>query len=311
VSFLQRFRGVQKGPEIPWRKYLSVTRLRQVISARAPSDPFGTDREKAIIPCIRSDGGLYPQGLEGGHALTPDDSAKPDRGSEWFVPRFGSPKFRRAIGLLFLPYTAMVIAFSVIGSMLAPELHWDRVAAIGFIYFLGLGIGAHALDALGSQTKKPWGDVFGKRQLWFLAGCSLTMAYLVAAYFMVRFVPNLIFIALIEGFFVFAYNLEWFGGRYHTDGWFAFSWGFLPVLAGYVMQTNTLSVAVLPVALSMALFSLVEIKASRPYKALKQCGPHLEETDRALMIRLEVILKSISLGVIVLGGGLLLFRLFD
>jgi len=243
--------------------------------------------------------------------LTPDDSAKPDRGSEWFVPRFGSPKFRRAIGLLFLPYTAMVVSFTVIGSMLAPDLHWDRVIAIAFTYFLGLGIGAHALDALGSKAKKPWGDVFGKRQLWLMAGCSLAAAYLVAAYFMVCFVPNLIFIALVEGFFVFAYNLEWFDGRYHTDGWFAFSWGFLPVLAGYVMQTNTLSVAVIAVALSMALFSLVEIKTSRPYKALKQCGAGLGEADRALMIRYEAILKSISLGVIALGMGLLLFRLFD
>jgi len=205
----------------------------------------------------------------------------------------------------------MVISFSVIGSVLAPDLHWDRVAAIGFIYFLGLGIGAHALDALGSKAKKPWGDAFGKRQLRLMAGCSLAAAYLVAAYFMVRFVPNLVFIALIEGFFVFAYNLEWFGGRYHTDGWFAFSWGFLPVLAGYVMQTNTVSVAVLPVALSTALFSLVEIKASRPYKALKQGGTGLGETDRSLMIRYEAILKSISLGVILLGAGLLLVRLSD
>ena len=242
--------------------------------------------------------------------MAPDDPVKPDRGSEWFVPQFGSARFRRAVGLLFLPYTAMVISFSVMGSMFARNLHWDRVAAIGFIYFLGLGVGAHALDALGSKAKKPWGDVFGKRQLWFIAGCSLTAAYLIAAYYMVRFVPNLLFIALLEGFFVFAYNLEWFGGRYHNDGWFAFSWGFLPVLAGYMIQTNTLSVAVLPVALSMALFSLVEIKASRPYKVLKQRGSSLGETDVSLMTQYEAILKSISLGVIMLGVGLLLFRLF-
>ncbi len=126
-----------------------------------------------------------------------------------------------------------------------------------------------------------------------------------------RFVPNRVVIALIEGFFVFAYNLEWFGGRYHTDGWFAFSWGFLPVLAGHVMQTNTVSVAALLMGLAMALFSLVEIKASRPYKLLKQRGPGLTEADRDQMMRFEAILKSISLGVIALGTGLALFRLFE
>src|SRR5690606_25863824 len=129
------------------------------------------------------------------------------------------------------------------------------------------------------------------------------------AYYIVRFVPNLVIIALIEGFFVFAYNLEWFGGRFHTDGWFAFSWGFLPVLAGYVMQTNTVSVAALLMGSAMALFGLCAIKASRPCKGLKHSVPGRPEADRGLMLRFEAILKSISLGVIALGTGLLLFRL--
>jgi hypothetical protein len=252
--------------------------------------------------------GLCPR--NGGLTLAPNDPLPADRSSEWFVPRFGSPKFRTAVGLLFLPYTAMVLSFCVIGSMLAHELHWDRVAAITLIYALGLGIGAHALDALGSKAQKPWGTVFDHRQLWLLAGGSLAAAYLIAAYYMMHGAPNLAFIALIEGFFVFAYNLEWFEGRFHTDGWFAFSWGFLPVLAGFTMQTNTISFTVLWVALSMALFSLVEIKASRPYKALKQRGPSLGEMELLLTDRYEAILKSVSLGTVALGLGLLLFRLF-
>jgi hypothetical protein len=236
---------------------------------------------------------------------------KDDRASEWFVPRFGSEKFRTAVGLLFLPYTGMVISFSVIGSMLSEVVHWDRVGAIAIIYFLGLGVGAHALDALGSkEANKPWGDVFTRRQLWLAAGASLGAAYLLAGYYIIRHVPLLALIAVLEGFFVFAYNLEWFKGRFHRDGWFAFSWGFLPVAAGYVIQTNGLSLSVLMAALSMALFSLVEIKASRPYKALKKRAPHLEADETGRMAHYESILKSISLGVIALGFGLLLFRLF-
>ena len=65
----------------------------------------------------------------------PEDGA---RLNEWFVPGFGPLRLRIAIGLLFLPYTGMVLAFTVIGSMLAGTVHWDRVAAIVVIYFLAL-----------------------------------------------------------------------------------------------------------------------------------------------------------------------------
>lgn len=238
------------------------------------------------------------------------ESRPADRRSEWFVPRFGPERFRCWVGLLFLPYTGMVLSFAVIGSMAADPIHWDRVLAIVIIYFLGLGIGAHALDALGSRGVKPWGTVFSRTQLWLLVYGSLTLAYGLAGYYMVRFVPWLAVPALLEGFFVFAYNLEWFQGRFHTDRWFAFSWGFLPVLAGIVMQTNTISLGGLILAVAMALFSLVEIKASRPYKELKRTSGPLREEDRWLLARYETILKSISLGVILLGGGVLIWRMF-
>lgn len=233
----------------------------------------------------------------------------PDRGSEWFVPHFGPAKFRSFVGLLFLPYTGMVLSFTVVGSMLAQTLYWNRVLAMVVIYFLGLGIAAHALDALGSRSLKPWGSIFTKGQLWMMALLSLTLAYALAIYYMVRYVPLLWVVAVAEGFFVFAYNLEWFGGRFHSDAWFAFSWGFLPVLAGYIMQTNKVSLWALTLAVAMALFSTVEIKASRPYKELKQRVAILKEEEKAVMSRYESILKSISIGVILLGAGLLIWRL--
>jgi len=240
--------------------------------------------------------------------LNPTDSGLPSRGSEWFVPKFGPLRFRTFIGLLFLPYTGMVLSFSVIGSLLAGRVFYDRVLAIVIIYFLGLGIAAHALDALGSKGIKPWGTVFTKTQLWVVALVSLSFAYGIAVYYMIQYVPLLFVVSVLEGFFVFAYNLEWFGGRFHTDRWFAFSWGSLPVLAGYIMQTNSISLPALILALSMALFSSIEIKASRPYKELKRRWPDLNAEEQALLQRYETLLKCVSLGVILLGGGLLLWR---
>jgi hypothetical protein len=212
-----------------------------------------------------------------------------------------------AIGLLFLPYTGMVLSYTVIGGMLAPAVAWDRVGALLVIYFLGLGIAAHALDALGSRGIKPWGEVFSRRQLWIAAAGSLVAAYAIAGHYSYWYVPWLAAIAVVEGFFVFAYNLEWWNGRFHTDGWFALSWGALPVLAGCTMQTNGVSLAVLIVAGAMAALSVVEITASRAYKELKR-RPWWTDDDTASAARHERILKSVSLGVIALGAGLAVFR---
>ena len=231
------------------------------------------------------------------------------RQAEWFVPKFGPARFRSFVGLLFLPYTGMVLSFTLVGSLIAESIHWERVLAIVLIYFFGLGIGAHALDALGSKGAKPWGAVFTRSQLWHLAGSALALAYAIGIYYIVRYVPLLLVMAILEGFFVFAYNLEWFQGKFHTDNWFAFSWGLLPVLSGYIMQTNSVSAGAVILAVSMAFFSLIEITASRPYKELKKRLSLLQDEEKALMFRYEVILKSISLGVISLGGGLLIWRM--
>ncbi len=233
-----------------------------------------------------------------------------DRRTEWFVPSFGPLKFRILIGLLFLPYTGMVLTYAVIGSMMADHIHWNRVWAIVVIYFLALGIGGHALDALGSKGLKPWGRILSERGLLILAITSITGAYTIGIYYMVLYTPLLWLIAIPEGFFLLAYNLEWFNGRFHTDGWFALSWGSLPVLAGYILQTNQVSFASLLVAASMGLLSLVEIKASRPYKKMKRELHTNGKTIESEQIQwLEAILKSISLGIILLGAGILVWRL--
>jgi xanthine/uracil permease len=203
----------------------------------------------------------------------------------------------------------MVLAFAVIGAMVAQTVEWRRVGAIVVIYFLGLGIAAHALDALGSKKAKPWGDVFTTSQLWLLAAVSLAAAYAIAVYCMIRYAPWLWTVAVLEGFFVFAYNLEWFEGWFHTDGWFAFSWGFLPVVAGHLIQANTVSFDALVLAAAMALFSLVEIKASRHYKALKQMTRIPEGHEKTALEKYEAILKSVSAGVILLATGLLIHRM--
>jgi hypothetical protein len=75
------------------------------------------------------------------------------------------------------------------------------------------------------------------------------------------------------------------------------------------MQTNNVCAAVLAIAIALSLFSLVEIKASRPYKRLKIRSDTLTQDEKILLERYETILKSISLGVLFLGAGTLLWRI--
>lgn len=230
-----------------------------------------------------------------------------DRRSEWFVPRFGPTRFRLAVGMLFLPYTAMVLSYTVIGAMVVQNVLWDRVAVILIIYFLALGIGAHAFDALGSRAAKPWGDAFSRSTLWIIAVSSVALAYAVGLPYLLHHTPLLWLIAVPEGFFLLAYNLEWFQGRFHSDRWFVLSWGALPVLAGHVIQTNRISVPALLLALAAGLISYVEINASRPYKQLKRTArPSPEQKEFAA--RYERILKGISLGTLSFAAALVAWR---
>jgi hypothetical protein len=224
--------------------------------------------------------------------------------NEWFVPKFGPIKFRVFVGLLFLPYTGMCVSFAIIGSMLASEIAWDRLGAIALIYMLALGISAHVADSLGSKKTKPWGSYFSKTQLLIIMTASLTVAYAIGAYYIAFFVPLLAIIAALEGFFLFTYNYEIWGGIFHSDFWFAISWGSLPLLAGYIMQTNSINVLALVAAGLTGLISYAEIRMSRPYKHLKQ-----KNSDDALTYRLEIGLKVISVGTILLAFCILVFRI--
>lgn len=224
--------------------------------------------------------------------------------NEWFVPKFGPVQFRIAIGILFLPYTAMCISFVLLGSLLSPSVNWDRIVAIIVIYFFALGIGAHFADNIGSR-KRPWGREFSTHISWIILASSLSVAYSIGIYYIIHFVPLLAVVAVAEGFFLFAYNFEKFQGRFHTNFWFAIAWGSLPVLAGYMMQTNTISLESILVATVAGFISYFEISLSRPYKILKSSNGQC-----ASIHTLERYLKIISLGTLTTSMLALAFVLF-
>jgi hypothetical protein len=100
------------------------------------------------------------------------------------------------------------------------------------------------------------------------------------------------------------YNYETWDSLFHNDFWFAVSWGSLPLLAGYIMQTNSISVLALVAAGFTGLASYIEIKMSRPYKQLKQSG-----SDPTRAERLENGLKVVSLCTITFAVSMLTYRI--
>lgn len=218
------------------------------------------------------------------------------RMNEWFVPKRGPLKFRAFVGMLFLPYTGMCVSFAIIGSLISPTILWDRVVAISLIYFLSVGLSAHAADNLGSRKIKPWGDYFTRKELSVMTISGVSLAYVIGIYYMVKYVPLLWPISIAEGFFLFAYNFELFNGLFHNNVWFAISWGSLPVLAGYVIQTNSISELSLVISLIAGIMSYLQIRISRQYKELKRTNA--EGTANKNTGRLETQLKVITLSTL-------------
>ena len=213
-----------------------------------------------------------------------------DRLSEWFVPKFGSRNFRLWIGILFLPYTGMVVSFAVWGSFVT-NFSLDRLIAICVLYFLALGVSAHCLDSLGSKTR-PWG-VLPKKSMWIISLLSLAGACVIGLYYAFLDSPLLFPIGIAESFFLFAYNLELFNGRFHNNITFVLSWGILPVLAGTAIQTNSLTLESFVMSTIAGFLSYVLIKTSQKYKELRH-----QSTDYSSIYKREVILKIVSVGVI-------------
>ncbi|MBI3859451.1 MAG: hypothetical protein HY296_04330 [Thaumarchaeota archaeon] len=235
-----------------------------------------------------------------------DEAPSGTRASEWYVPKFGPRRFRLLLGLTFFPYTLMNASYTVVGALLSPSaVHWDRVAALAAVYLLSVGISAHALDA--TAPNRPWGEFLTRRQLYVVAASGLVPAFALGLFYAIVYAPLLVAVGVVEAFFLFAYNLELFGGRFHTDLWFAFSWGFLPVVAGFILQTNQVGAGALAGGLFGLSTAYVEINASRPYKAIKSLPTDLSWSD--LAAGYERILKGVVASVLSVALFLCVYRL--
>ena len=133
--------------------------------------------------------------------------------------------------LLHPPYTLWHLSYVALGAATAAELDLYRLGLTLLGFFLGVGLAAHALDELRGRplgTSIPDGVLIG------LAIASLCGAAAIGVIGIVQVSGWLAVFIAVGAFLVVAYNLELFGGAFHSDLWFALAWGGFPALDGRV-----------------------------------------------------------------------------
>ncbi len=231
--------------------------------------------------------------------------------------------WRDLVTVLHPPYTAWHLSYVALGAAVAPEFHPARLWAALAAFFLAVGIGAHALDELHGH---PLGTRLSDRALGIAAAVALAgaVAIGIAGLFAVSF--TLLPFVLAGGFAVLAYNLELFGGRFHTDFWFAAAWGAFPALTGFWMNAlgiDSAGEAVAGLAVTAACFglSLVQRRLSTPARELRRRtvavsgtqtladGTSRELTRATLAAPLDGALMAMSASVVLLAVAAVAIRL--
>jgi hypothetical protein len=86
----------------------------------------------------------------------------------------------------------------------------------------------------------------------------------------------------VGAFLVVAYNLELFGGAFHSDLWFALAWGGFPVLTAAFAQTATVTIEAVLAAAGCVALSAAQRVLSTPVRRLRR---HVQTVEGRLTLR--------------------------
>lgn len=201
----------------------------------------------------------------------------------------------------------MLLALVMVGAAVSPGFHLDRLAATIVAYFLGLGIGAHALDQL-----EPRGSHYVKKmrnkELAGIAAVGLAGGTAIGFYYAFTLTLWLVPFILVNLFFAIAYPLpsRVLGGLFHNNLGFAFAWGFVPFLTSYFVNSLVLTLAGLLLGLPAAAVAWSEIQLSRRSRmARKEGSPDVNYGGSETALKL-LVLSTCTVALILLVGRLML-----
>jgi hypothetical protein len=226
--------------------------------------------------------------------------------------------WRDYVTLLHPPYTLWHLSYVAIGAALAPGMTVERLLVALAAFFLAVGIGAHALDELHGH---PLRTRISDRTLIALSIVSIGGAVALGVYGAVAYTAWLAPLVVAGGFIVVAYNLELFGGAFHSDLWFALAWGSFPLLAAYVAVAERITVGALLAAVFAGFLSLAQRQLSTQVRTVRRrveavsgtlelAGGERREISAATLTQApEAALRAMTIAVASLAVSLVVLRL--
>ncbi len=230
----------------------------------------------------------------------------------------GGGRAGELLTLLHPPYTAWHLSYFAIGAAVAPHVYADRLLWGLAAFALAVGVAAHALDELHDR---PLATGLSSRTLIALAVVSLLGAVAIGVAGAITVSALLVPLVVVGGLFLPAYNLEWAGGRLHSDLWFAIGWGAFPAFTGYFVNSLKIGLPGVLIALACTALSVAQRRLSSPARELRRRTSSVKgvrtlgdgRTEQLSLARLlaplDGALAALSLALVVTACALLAARL--
>ncbi len=269
--------------------------------ASNPERPEGPERERTELP----------ERME----LPEPPDARAERPAFYALPGGG---WRDVLTLLHPPYTAWHLSYFAIGAALAPHVYVDRLLWGLAAFALAVGVAAHALDELHDR---PLRTGLSDRALVSLAAVSLLGAVAIGVAGVLTVSWELAPLVLVGGLFLLAYNIELWGGRFHSNLWFAIGWGAFPAFTGYFVNALKISLAAVLICAGCLAMSVAQRRLSTPARELRRRTASLSGVRRlsdggtqplslaGILAPLDGALAAMSLAMVAIAGALLAARL--
>ena len=237
-----------------------------------------------------------------------------------FYALAGTTAWKDYVNLLHIPYTLWHLSYVVLGAAIAPTVHVDRMIGTLVAFFLAVGIASHSLDELNGRplsTRIPQGVLMGMAAVSLAGAMGLgVLAGLSETLWIFPFVA-------FGGFIVVFYNSGIWHDRFHSDFWFAFSWGAFPVLTSYWINASRLDAAAVLLAFGCFIFTLTQRTLSTQVRTVRRKAVRVEgtmELSDGSAVRLDIptliavperALFLLSGAIVTFAVSLLAFRLLN
>jgi hypothetical protein len=220
--------------------------------------------------------------------------------------------------VLHPPYTAWHLSYVVTGAALASRPSVTNLVVAAIAFFFAVGLAAHCLDELHGR---PLGTAIPDGVLKATAAAATAVSVGLGIVGCLRVGPVLIPFIVVGVALLASYNLELFGGRLHSDSWFALGWGAFPVLTGCVAEHGALTVAAGLAAVAAYFLAVAQRTLSNRARSLRRrvsevtgelrsSDGRVERVDRAYLLSpAEQALRAGSWAVVFIAAAVAVARL--